>query len=299
MKRAGWAALCAVGMLAFAGQAAAALTFDYTGSIQTWTVDTSGRYQVDLFGAQGGSWGNTPGGLGAHVGGSVELVQGITYTVVVGGRGTLLNGNLSAGGGGGSWVFAAGDPLPLAVAGGGGGANWFSTGTPGPGTTDSGEGSGGVGHDGGGGAGWLESGTDGGPPRVFAQGDFPIGTGGQGRTSFIGGRTIGCDNGYLNQCFDFGVSGGFGGGGGGGWNVGGGGGGYTGGAATMGGSSFLAEGFANIATTAGTRSGNGLVTINFLGVPEPSTWAMLILGFVGLGTSLRRRRAALIGAERA
>ena len=29
-----------------------------------------------------------------------------------------------------------------------------------------------------------------------------------------------------------------------------------------------------------------------LGVPEPSTWAMMLLGFGGLGALLRRRRAA-------
>lgn len=33
--------------------------------------------------------------------------------------------------------------------------------------------------------------------------------------------------------------------------------------------------------------------------PEPSTWAMLLLGFFGLGASLRHRRAALIGARHA
>jgi hypothetical protein len=65
----------------------------------------------------------------------------------------------------------------------------------------------------------------------------------------------------------------------------------------MGGSSFLAEGFANIVAAPGVHGGNGLVTINFLGVPEPATWAMLILGFFGLGTLLRRRRAALIEAH--
>jgi hypothetical protein len=28
-------------------------------------------------------------------------------------------------------------------------------------------------------------------------------------------------------------------------------------------------------------------------VPEPTTWAMMLTGFFGLGTTLRRRRAAL------
>ncbi|MGZ6016329.1 MAG: PEPxxWA-CTERM sorting domain-containing protein, partial [Phenylobacterium sp.] len=29
------------------------------------------------------------------------------------------------------------------------------------------------------------------------------------------------------------------------------------------------------------------------GVPEPATWAMMLTGFFGLGSMLRRRRAAL------
>jgi hypothetical protein len=39
------------------------------------------------------------------------------------------------------------------------------------------------------------------------------------------------------------------------------------------------------------RSGNGLLTINFIGVPEPATWATMLIGFGGLGAILRRRRA--------
>jgi hypothetical protein len=32
------------------------------------------------------------------------------------------------------------------------------------------------------------------------------------------------------------------------------------------------------------------------GVPEPATWALMIVGFGGAGAMLRRRRAALVAA---
>jgi hypothetical protein len=41
----------------------------------------------------------------------------------------------------------------------------------------------------------------------------------------------------------------------------------------------------------GVRSGDGLVSITEVtsGVPEPSTWAMMMLGFAGLGYVAYRR----------
>lgn len=57
-----------------------------------------------------------------------------------------------------------------------------------------------------------------------------------------------------------------------------------------------------IATDGNAPSDNaGLSNINFstdtipTGVPEPATWAMMILGFAGAGTVLRRRQPALRG----
>lgn len=284
------AALCVAGLTALAAPADALETFNYTGTVDSWTVSTTGIYQIDGWGAQGGG----RGGMGAHVGGTVSLTAGETFVVVVGGAG--LSGVDAYGGGGGTWLFSLGASQPLLVAGGGGGQSWsFLNLAGGDGIVSQGDGSGGLGSDGGGGAGWFQWGTDGGPPPNFASGDLPIGTGGEGRASFEGGHTVGCRNSDVRQCADR-VTGGFGGGGGGGWDYGGGGGGYTGGnaptGASMGGTSYLFPfSFTNGIGESGVRSGNGLLTINFMGVPEPATWATMLMGFAGLGALLRRRRA--------
>ena len=42
--------------------------------------------------------------------------------------------------------------------------------------------------------------------------------------------------------------------------------------------------------------GYGSVTVTEIPVPEPSTWAMMLLGFAGLGFLAYRKRAALAAA---
>ena len=107
----------------------------------------------------------------------------------------------------------------------------------------------------------------------------------QGPVAFLGGPR--------------GPSGGFGGGGGGGYDGGGGGGGAPGGAGGFGsgggGYSYVIDTARNaFGITGGNMgdSGNGYVSINFVAAPEPSTWAMTLMGFAGLGwlASLRRRK---------
>ena len=45
--------------------------------------------------------------------------------------------------------------------------------------------------------------------------------------------------------------------------------------------------------TADTRQGApSIVTLNFGAVPEPGTWAMMLLGFGGIGITMRRRRGS-------
>jgi hypothetical protein len=46
----------------------------------------------------------------------------------------------------------------------------------------------------------------------------------------------------------------------------------------------------------GFQGANGYVSINFVAAPEPSTWAMTLTGFAGLGWLARLRRRKLIQA---
>ena len=92
-----------------------------------------------------------------------------------------------------------------------------------------------------------------------------------------------------------GPSGGYGGGGGGGggYNTGGGGGGAPG-RFNQGGYSYVIDTARNAFGITGgngtTFPGNGYVSINFVAAPEPSTWAMTLTGFAGLGWLARLRR---------
>jgi hypothetical protein len=280
---------------------ATTFNFGYTGSSVTFTAPTSGFYEIDVFGASGGTGAASPGvgGLGAEVKGEIFLTNQELLTIVVGGLGQNANNtgtffrSISGGGGGGSFV-TDGATL-LAAAGGGGGAGFVGSGGDGLAGTDGGAGvspqgggQGGTGGNGGtagnaflgtggGGAGFVGAGTEG--------GDNPGGHGGEPYSSFAGGVGNYGGNGGFGGGGGAGV---YGGGGGGGYS-GGGGGGASGGGGGGGGGSFLAGEFTDPVLTAGIRFGNGDVSIS--SVPEPSTWAMMLAGFTGLGAiALRRKR---------
>ena len=51
--------------------------------------------------------------------------------------------------------------------------------------------------------------------------------------------------------------------------------------------------FLGVGTVDQRTPGVTQVAINFSAVPEPSTWAMMLLGFAGIGLALRHRRSAL------
>ena len=235
-----------------------------TQGIQEWTVPTTGIYQIEVTGAQGGSNPNpgNNGGYGAKMIGDFNLTAGQVIQVLVG----QVGGDSTTyyGGGGGSFVVTSTNTC-LIAAGGGGGAGG-SAGGPGvdastgldglPGLSG---GAGGVNGNGGtcdggnGGAGGGFS-TDGISNSTFCT---PSGI------AFLNGGTGGQCNTHL--------PGGFGGGGP-AWHTtgnGGGGGGWSGGGTSSasyvggGGGGSLNTG-TNQTNTAGLGTGMGSVVITFI-----------------------------------
>ena len=85
-------------------------SFDYTGSEQTYTVKLDGKYKLEVWGAQGGSYNSEYyGGYGGYSVGTIELKKNQMIYVYVGGQGTILNDNS--------------DYIPGGFNGGGRGAN--------------------------------------------------------------------------------------------------------------------------------------------------------------------------------
>jgi PEP-CTERM motif len=291
--------------LASASQAAA-VTFNYTGSDVSYTINP-GAYRITVYGAQGGNACpsancNGSGGHGAEASAIYQIGQTLDLRIGVGGATLADNG--AAGGGGASFVdFLVGDPgldILLLVGGGGGGGSQDngSGATGGDGkTTPTDPEANGLARVGAGGAGFSTNGQSNGSGR-------------EGGTSLLSGGAPG----------QFEAPGGFGGGGGAAISeIGGeGGGGYNGGdggyAVSVGdqltlfasqrGTSYAndnPDGCANsqgpacfigglvLAVGAGGDGqglGDGSVIIESITgspVPEPSTWAMMAIGFAGLG----------------
>jgi hypothetical protein len=73
--------------LAAVANNARADTFDFSGAIVTYTIPTTGVYDIVAAGAQGGTDGTGlgTGGLGAVIGGDVLLTAGTVLDIVVGG----------------------------------------------------------------------------------------------------------------------------------------------------------------------------------------------------------------------
>jgi hypothetical protein len=235
-----------------ASAAAGTVSFQYTGTSQTWTVPTGvTQATFDVFGAAGGGFTDFPfvRGLGGRATATLAVTPGDVIQINVGGEGTTATGQLNppggfngggdgglgSGGGGASDIRIGGTDLSdrVLVAGGGGGAARSSVLS-----TSS--------HGGDGG------GTTGLPGGLGA----PSGAGGGGGTQAAGGSAVAPATPGELGAGGTGNVGNFGGGGGGG--LFGGGGGNTGGGG--GGSGF---GPAGTAFETGVRAGNGLVTITF------------------------------------
>jgi hypothetical protein len=271
----------ALALMALAAPAAADTVpfVDTTPGSTTFTAPEAGVYDILAFGAQGGNSGGD-GGLGAEVGGDFKLTAGEVLSIVVGVDGNGPQEFGFTGNGGGGTLVLTSTGTALLVAGGGGGASDEFDGGPGLASGGGGGGDGGGAFGGPGGNGGVD-GSGGGA------GDPPDGAGGGGGLNSAGGGALG---GAPGGGGGFGVNNGpigfnFGGGGG-GFSGGGGGGGVDGVDAGGGGGGSLNTAFANLIGFDGVQSGNGEVEIDFVGpaVPEPSTWAMLLLGFAGLGT---------------
>jgi hypothetical protein len=292
------------------------VTFNYTGADVSYTINP-GTYRITVYGAQGGS--TEPcgigcvGGLGAEASAVYKVGQTLDLRIGVGGK---PQDNQFAGGGGASFVdFVVGDPgltVLLLVGGGGGGAFQDIATTPvdlngGNGlTTPTNPNANGSAPGGGGGGGYF---TDGQSNPTGGGGGMSLATGGAGAQAQPNRSTPGGFGG--------------GGGGGQGKDVnrgGGGGGGFNGGdggfeviasdghvvetSESQGGTSYVNNNpdgcgpdggpacfvgglvLAVGAEVNGQGLGNGTVIIESITgspVPEPSTWAMMAIGFAGLG----------------
>ena len=112
-------------------------TFDYSGSIVTWTVPTGVTLiSIDTYGAQGGGGitNSLTGGKGAHMKGTFSVTQGDVLRILVGQKGNTgaatndPHGNEN-GGGGGTFVVKQSGNVPLIISGGGGGGPSINYGT--------------------------------------------------------------------------------------------------------------------------------------------------------------------------
>jgi len=100
--------------------------FSYTGSTQTWTAPANGTYQLEVWGAEGGTSGY--GGKGGYSKGNINLSKGEILYINIGGStgwngGGSGHGRATDSGGGGTDIRKDGNSLHerVIVAGGGGG----------------------------------------------------------------------------------------------------------------------------------------------------------------------------------
>ncbi len=266
-------------------------TFDYTGSMETYTVPPGvTEIQIEAYGASGqlitvDDYGESSGGLGGYAIGLLSVTPGEVLNIYVGGEGTDGVAGYNGGGTGGLGTAGAGGTLGyggsgggasdvrvggtaladrvIVAGGGGGGGRNYVNGTCVP-----------CGQGGNGGAGGGTAGVDGSDPTDPIYGVyFNAGAGGGGGTAAVGGAGGAGTEGTPGNPGTLGVGGnginatqGAGSGGGGGGYYGGGAGaapssgsGAAGGGGA-GGSSYLGT-LTDASTTPGLNEGNGQIIL--------------------------------------
>ena len=91
-------------------------TFTYSGTPEAFTVPSTGKYKLEVWGASGGTLGGTAGN-GGYATGTVALTYNSKLYIVVGGTGEHYDGGYNGGGDGG---IATGSEGTQSGAGGGG-----------------------------------------------------------------------------------------------------------------------------------------------------------------------------------
>lgn len=111
-------------------------TFEYTGEEQTFQVPYKGIYKVELYGAEGGDYGNYVGGKGGSTKATFLFNKNESLAINVGGKNSVFNGGgngANSKGGGATDIRQNGKTLEnrILVAGGGGAASSAQNGNPG------------------------------------------------------------------------------------------------------------------------------------------------------------------------
>lgn len=109
--------------ITYVGEVPEFYAYTYTGSSQTFTVPKSGKYQLEVWGAQGGSYNDTyHGGYGGYSTGVISLNKDEVLYIQVGGAGVHIGSNATTTGGyngGGAVDITWGDGNERRSAGGG------------------------------------------------------------------------------------------------------------------------------------------------------------------------------------
>jgi PEP-CTERM motif len=223
----------------------------YGPGSDSFTIPTTGEYSISATGGQGGHTYLSAGGLGADASGVFLLSAGTVLDILVGGEAYLGTGAY------GSFVAIHSSGVAL-VAGGGGGGAAYQPNVPGGNAS----------------TGFPNYSYTVRPQFVYLDGRGMFCVGGVcgyypnplgGQIPEINGLDDCCSPGSID------VAGG-------------------GGSSAV--DTHVADGYLYGASiTLATGGGPGSVTISSVAaVPEPSTWAMMILGFCGLGIVAHRRR---------